>query len=84
MRAAARLYPPRHGRHSRARSPASFSSCARASLAADFSLRNTEHLLLWEMANERIISEYVRQFSKRCVELEARALAEQAKDEAIR
>ena len=38
---------------------------------ADFSLRNGEHLLMWEMANEKIISEYVRQFSKRCATLEA-------------
>ena len=38
---------------------------------ADFSLRNAEHLLVWEVANEKVISEYVRQFSKRCVALEA-------------
>ena len=43
----------------------------RLDLQLDFTLRNPEHLLMWEMASDKIISEYVRQFSKRCATLEA-------------
>jgi len=43
----------------------------RLDLLLDFTLRNAEHLLIWEVANDKVISEYVRQFSKRCVALEA-------------
>jgi hypothetical protein len=37
----------------------------------DFSLRNHEHILLWELAQDKIISEYVRCFSERCQQLKA-------------
>ena len=43
----------------------------RLDLALDFSLRSPEHILMWEFAHDKIISEYVRCFSKRCVTLEA-------------
>ena len=42
----------------------------RLDLMLDFKLRNPEHLLLWDIAHEKVISEYVRCFSKRCVALE--------------
>lgn len=43
----------------------------RLDMCLDFSLRNPEQLLMWDFAHDKIISEYVRQFSKRCVTLEA-------------
>ena len=43
----------------------------RLDLKLDFELRSPEHLLMWELGNEKIISEYVRQFSKRCRHLES-------------
>jgi len=46
-------------------------SACRLDLMLDFSLRNAEHLLLWEFAQDKVISEYVRCFVKRCAELEA-------------
>ena len=45
-------------------------------LAVDFGLRRAEHLLVWEMAKEKIISDYVRTFTQRCVQLEARKRSE--------
>lgn len=54
------------------RSTAHFrSQRARMAPCTDFSLRNAEHLLLWEFAQDKVISEYVRCFVKRCAELEA-------------
>lgn len=41
--------------------------------SADFSLRNPEQVLMWDFAHDKIISEYVRQFSRRCAAVEARA-----------
>lgn len=45
-------------------------SC-RVDLTLDFSLRNSEHTMMWELAQDKIIAEYVRCFSQRCVTLEA-------------
>lgn len=42
----------------------------RCDLTLDFSLRNAEHILMWELAHDKIIGEYVRCFSKRCATLE--------------
>ena len=54
-------------------------SACRLDLTLDFSLRSPEHILMWELAHDKIISEYVRCFSKRCVALEAEdAAAESA------
>ena len=39
-------------------------------LRADFTLRNPEHVLMWDIAHDKIISEYVRQFGRRCAALE--------------
>ena len=49
-------------------------SC-RVDLTLDFNLRNPEHTLMWEFGSERIIAEYLKCFSMRCVALEAEAAA---------
>jgi coenzyme Q-binding protein COQ10 len=49
----------------------------RLDLTLDFGLRNPEHILMWELAQSKVISEYVRCFSKRCVQLEAEESATQ-------
>ena len=53
-------------------------SC-RVDLTLDFSLRNSEHTMMWELAQDKIIAEYVRCFSQRCVTLEA----EQQEDRSV-
>ena len=44
----------------------------RVEIGLDFSLRNAEHTLMWTLAEEKVISEYVRCFSQRCAALEAK------------
>jgi len=43
----------------------------RLDLTLDFALRNAEHTLLWEIGQDKVITEYVRCFSARCVSLES-------------
>ena len=47
-------------------------SC-RLDLQLEFALRSPEHALIWEFAQDKVVSEYVRCFSKRCIDLEAAA-----------
>ena len=46
-------------------------------LQLEFRLKSGEHALLWELAQDKVIHEYVRCFSKRCVELESEAAQQQ-------
>ena len=41
-------------------------------LIADFRLKKAEHLILWELAQDKIISEYMRVFIQRCAYLKRR------------
>jgi coenzyme Q-binding protein COQ10 len=47
----------------------------RLDLILELGLKSAEHMLLWELAQDKVISEYVRCFSKRCVQLEAARVA---------
>ena len=47
----------------------------RLDLSLDFALRNMEHVLMWEVVQEKVIAEYVRCFQRRCVTLEAATAA---------
>jgi len=47
-------------------------SC-RLDLSLDFTLRNTEHILMWEVVKDQVVAEYVRCFQRRCTALEAAA-----------
>lgn len=45
-------------------------SACRLDLTLDFELKNPEHILMWDFAQDKVVSEYVRCFSQRCVDLE--------------
>ena len=46
-------------------------SC-RLDLHLDFCLRSAEHVLLWDFAQDQVISEYLNCFTRRCAELDKR------------
>lgn len=50
-------------------------NATRLDLELDFCLRNAEHILLWDFAQDKIISEYVSCFSRRCSALQVRGAA---------
>ena len=46
-------------------------SC-RLDLNLDFCLRNAEHVLMWDIAQDKVISEYLNCFQRRCAVLDKR------------
>jgi coenzyme Q-binding protein COQ10 len=47
-------------------------TACRLDLELDFCLRQSEHVLMWDLAQDKIMSEYVGCFSRRCTELSRR------------
>lgn len=52
-------------------SPLGPRSC-RLDLHLDFCLRNAEHVLMWDLAQDKVIGEYLHCFQRRCAELDKR------------
>ena len=52
-------------------SPLGPRSC-RLDLDLDFCLRNAEHVLMWDFAQDKVIGEYLHCFQRRCAELDKR------------
>ena len=52
-------------------SPLGPRSC-RLDLHLDFCLRNAEHVLMWDIAQDKVIGEYLHCFQRRCAELDKR------------
>ena len=47
----------------------------RLDLALDFEMRSLEHAIMWDLAKDRILQEYVDSFKQRCDLLETAARA---------
>jgi len=47
------------------------SQTCRIDLRLDFALRNAEHVMMWDMMQDRVVAEYLNCFQRRCAQLEA-------------
>jgi ribosome-associated toxin RatA of RatAB toxin-antitoxin module len=46
----------------------------RIDLKLDFALRNTEHVMMWDMMKDRVVAEYLNCFQRRCAQLKAKSV----------
>lgn len=52
-------------------SPIGEQAC-RIDLQLDFALRNAEHVMMWDVMQDRVIAEYLNCFQRRCANIEAK------------